>query len=1045
MKSIQHKKIVFLVLPLFLIIGSFFIGHYAAAGIFESWAESVLTGLLSIFVWALGLILVLVIQGLVFIAEQQHFIDAQAVLLGWVIVRDICNMFFVVILMIIAFGTILHLENYNYKKWLPKLILMAILINFSKTICGLLIDVAQVVMLTFVNAFKDVGGANLTDMLGITTIVQMSNSAAGTAVGAYVLGIIYLLVAIVVIITMTAMLAIRMVMIWIYVVLSPAAYLLAAFPGGQKYASQWWTEFTKNLIVGPVLAFFLWLSLASLSGANPQKFDTSAATTNGNADLAKIQDSSSVGSVGGTPSALIKFIVGIGMLVGGLKISSEIGGAAGGIAGKGMSKIQKGASLTGAYALGRAKAVGGAVGRTARNTSLGLASATTKGVGSLINQASGPGGNKAGNALRDLGGVGLAWRSDMKAKDKKAKVDKRQKFLEKIGMGEKTMGATSDFLKTDAGKEISTAFHGASVGAALGAGGGIGGSIIGAGVGGVVGGAVSFGVSRFKNFLNRKSADKEADAAALRASGNIVGAEEAEKHSKWYKKAGGMAGSIQAFTSETTEKAATNGSKEIANAKLNVHNASLDQARADAFMKRDSSYASFYSTAGGQSKKFLEQLTSNNNPDSAAAISHIQNYINGLSGTSSDKELDTMTGLAKGIAAAKKGGMDVSRLSGLIAAINSKNSLGGVDGTHGMQGATVDSLNDSVIAYRQTGQIGEKGSGELAVNTLANNKQNIDGKNIVGVNFSKLKAQGVDINEEAEGANVSGAQKVQIASALIQEINTEQSNLASAKNNGEIDDQSFNSRNSELEKAKGRLSDPDEIENLSLVNTASKNYGRQEKMTSVYHEEIHKGGVEDEDLTEGMAKSLMANKLYGRNAETGGRHATEIAGLAKGMKDKGMTNEEVIKAIDTEIKSRVQGEGKNKAARVLKKESGQKETESNVIEEKHKEGSEKESSELNTEELQKNINELSKKFKDFELKSPGLLKSLGIKNDGLNSIVLTTLLKKIARSNEHIANKATTPLEVKVLAEESQTPPRLEPEAPVKAGGKSNESLKPEF
>jgi hypothetical protein len=49
---------------------------------------------------------------------------------GWVITRDIANMFFIVILLVIAFATILQIEQYNYKKWLPKLILMAILINF---------------------------------------------------------------------------------------------------------------------------------------------------------------------------------------------------------------------------------------------------------------------------------------------------------------------------------------------------------------------------------------------------------------------------------------------------------------------------------------------------------------------------------------------------------------------------------------------------------------------------------------------------------------------------------------------------------------------------------------------------------------------------------------------------------------------------------------------------------------------------------------------------------------------------------------------------
>ncbi len=345
-----NKKIVSFSL-ISLIFGIFIVGfNVHAAG----WEVDVVSGILSVFIWALGLIMILVVKGLILIASYQNFIGSEAVILGWVIVRDIANMFFVVVLMIIAFGTILHVENYNYKKWLPKLILMAILINFSKTICGILIDIAQVAMMTFVNAFKDIGGANLTDMLGIAKIVKISKDSAGdisNVVGAYVLGMLYLLVAIVVIVTMAFILAMRLVMIWIYVVLSPLAYLLAAFPGGQKYSSQWWSEFTKNLIVGPVLAFFIWLSLAALGGTNDfiktiSPADISQANNQVNKEVSTDTNiKPELTTEASTPAALIKFIVGIGMLVGGLMISQEIGGAAGKIAGSGLSKIQAGQAL----------------------------------------------------------------------------------------------------------------------------------------------------------------------------------------------------------------------------------------------------------------------------------------------------------------------------------------------------------------------------------------------------------------------------------------------------------------------------------------------------------------------------------------------------------------------------------------------------------------------------------------------------------------------------------------------------------------------------
>ncbi|MDP3836506.1 MAG: hypothetical protein Q8Q67_00100 [bacterium] len=359
---------------LFIVGVSFIFAQPVLAG-FGDTAGHVIGSIIGVFISALGLILILVIKGLILIASYQTFIGAQAVLEGWVIVRDIANMFFVVILLVIAFSTILHIENYSYKKWLPKLILMAILINFSKTICGLMIDVAQIVMLTFVNAFKDVAGGNFIDMLGITDIVTMEKNAEGsgfwTIIGAYVLGLIYMVIALVVLTTMMMILAMRIVMIWIYVVLSPLAYLLSAFPGGAQYASKWWKDFTQNLIVGPVLAFFIWLAFAALQTGT----DLNIVTDANNSDISA--ETSAVGGQKGesnaavaetkasTPGALVKFVIGIGMLIGGLKIAQEIGGAAGSIAGKGMGNLSKlgamGAGAVGGFALGRSRSLGLAI------------------------------------------------------------------------------------------------------------------------------------------------------------------------------------------------------------------------------------------------------------------------------------------------------------------------------------------------------------------------------------------------------------------------------------------------------------------------------------------------------------------------------------------------------------------------------------------------------------------------------------------------------------------------------------------------------------
>ncbi len=354
MKIKINKKYSNLFLVILLVIGSFLLANRVSA----NFGLDLLGGVAEALIAVLGWVLTQIMSVLIYIAQYNNFIASPAVENGWKIVRDICNMFFVVILLIIAFATILRLENYSYKKWLPKLILMAVLINFSKTICGLLIDVAQVVMLTFVNAFKDVVALNFTKMLGISdwqSLEGIADVSAWEVAAAMVLAVIYVVISIIVITAMLAMLVMRIVMIWIYVVLSPLAYLLSAFPGGQSYASEWWKEFIKNLIVGPVLAFFIWLSFTALVNFNDSSLGINGSVNSDNdiTNTSNCQKNKEGKCAFGTSSLLIQFVIAIGMLLGGLKITQEIGGAAGSVAGKVASK-GKGLALRGAALAGGA-------------------------------------------------------------------------------------------------------------------------------------------------------------------------------------------------------------------------------------------------------------------------------------------------------------------------------------------------------------------------------------------------------------------------------------------------------------------------------------------------------------------------------------------------------------------------------------------------------------------------------------------------------------------------------------------------------------------
>lgn len=437
---------------LFLIFGIFVAGNFAHAD-FVADGVNLLTSIIGSIVNALGKVLTMIMAILIQVADYNGFITSTAVTNGWVLVRDLCNMFFILILLVIAFATILRVEGYDIKKMVPKLIIMAILINFSKTICGLIIDAAQLIMNTFVSAFNISGGVKLTQMLGlndlltIQTAVGSANTAADAAgiFSAYLFALVYVIIALVVLIVLLCVLVYRIIMLWIYIILSPLAYLLATFPQGQKYVSQWWDEFTKNVIVGPVLAFFLWLSFVSLGNANSGSsilgFNVADSSIQP-AGLTKIM----------TTDDITKFIISIGMLLGGLIIAQQMGGAVGKIAGAGMAKLQGGAKFLqkkATRAVTDTAKMGGAA-------AMGIAGGAALGLGKIQART----GLGTGKSLQALGRVGTSGAKGIVGGIAKEKAADWSKTLKKVGLGgPEQQKAIQEFANTRLAKGGKTALR----------------------------------------------------------------------------------------------------------------------------------------------------------------------------------------------------------------------------------------------------------------------------------------------------------------------------------------------------------------------------------------------------------------------------------------------------------------------------------------------------------------------------------------------------------------------------------------------------------
>ena len=184
-------------------------------------------------------------------------------------VRDLLNVAFILVLLFSAFSTIFQVERYSYKKLLLNLVLMALLVNFSFPIARVIIDSSNVLMYSLIN--------RMTYNVG-----EVTNGTAKQAIGAMAFGsqyakmldvkiasLTYLISAIIfgfiLAITFLAigvMFIIRMVALAILIIFSPVAFVAAIIPGATSYSSKWWNSLFKYAFFGPIMIFMLYISSA---------------------------------------------------------------------------------------------------------------------------------------------------------------------------------------------------------------------------------------------------------------------------------------------------------------------------------------------------------------------------------------------------------------------------------------------------------------------------------------------------------------------------------------------------------------------------------------------------------------------------------------------------------------------------------------------------------------------------------------------------------------------------------------------------------------
>ena len=202
----------------------------------------------------------------------------------WTYMRNIANVCFIIFLLIIIYSQITGygINNYGIKKSLPRLIIAAMIVNFSYLFCAIAVDVSNIIG----SSLKDFLGSIASNAITTGTIDQSKNlgfyslftaiAAGGIAAAipftfpggplGFLLAIIPVIIGgIISVVIGLLTLGLRQALVIFLVAISPVAFVLYILPNTEKHFQKWKTTFSQMLFFYPMFSMLFGVSkLASM-------------------------------------------------------------------------------------------------------------------------------------------------------------------------------------------------------------------------------------------------------------------------------------------------------------------------------------------------------------------------------------------------------------------------------------------------------------------------------------------------------------------------------------------------------------------------------------------------------------------------------------------------------------------------------------------------------------------------------------------------------------------------------------------------------------
>jgi hypothetical protein len=272
----RFGKKIFLTFVSFAVLGALFVPQPVFAG-FWDWIVGAITflpNLVIIIFLQLQLLILGTLSSLAgevlkwilspgFISWSYTGLDNPVIEIGLNITQSFVNMALVLVLIYIAFSTILRLGGAQTQKLLVTLIIVALLVNFAPVICGIIVDASNIVMYYFTdhitgfknmgNIFKGMGDRLVESFTTVEATKQYSRIAESLVLITFHGVFLFILLLFVILFTL------RYVAIWTAVILAPLAFVCYIVPATRRFFDLWWKQFTQWCILGITAGFFLYL------------------------------------------------------------------------------------------------------------------------------------------------------------------------------------------------------------------------------------------------------------------------------------------------------------------------------------------------------------------------------------------------------------------------------------------------------------------------------------------------------------------------------------------------------------------------------------------------------------------------------------------------------------------------------------------------------------------------------------------------------------------------------------------------------------------